>query len=153
MTNATIDLFLPDEAATQALARTMAPWMKCGDIILLSGGIGAGKSCFARAMIRQRLGADTEVPSPTFTLVQTYDDTDVPIWHADLYRLSNPAEVVELGLLDACDTAFCLVEWPERAGNVWPATALKIAFSLHGEGRRIHISGDTLLLHRLQLYG
>lgn len=153
MTEVTIDLFLPDEAATQALGQAIAPRLLAGDLILLTGGIGTGKSCFARAVIRQRLGQGIEVPSPTFTLVQTYDDEDIPIWHADLYRLSNPAEVVELGLLDACDTAICLVEWPERAGDVWPASALHIAFSLHGDGRDARLSGDAGLLNRLQIEG
>ena len=119
------------------------------DVILLSGEIGAGKSCFARAVIRQRLGAATEVPSPTYTLVQTYDDASATIWHADLYRLSGADEVVELGLLEAAETAICLIEWPERAGAVWPQTALRLAFAAQADGRVVQVSGNARLVRRL----
>jgi tRNA threonylcarbamoyladenosine biosynthesis protein TsaE len=141
-----LTLFLPDEAATEALARHLAPELAAGDVVLLSGEIGAGKSCFARAVIRRRLGAMTEVPSPTYTLVQTYDDASATIWHADLYRLSGADEVIELGLLEAAETAICLIEWPERAGAVWPDTALRLAFAPQGDGRVVRISGNARLV-------
>lgn len=133
-------LFLPDEAATDRLAKRLAPQLKAGDVLLLSGPIGAGKTHFSRALIRALLGQDTEVPSPTFTLIQTYEGNGPEIWHADLYRLSHPDEVIELGLEAAFSTAICLIEWPDRLGDLTPANALRLAFSLEGEGRRVTLS-------------
>ena len=137
----TATLFLPDEAATEALARRLAPRLHAGDCVLLHGPIGAGKSHFARALIHARLGWAEEVPSPTFTLVQVYPDADVEIWHADLYRLSHPDQVTELGLADAFATSICLVEWPDRLGRLAPADALNLTLSTEGEGRRAVLSG------------
>jgi tRNA threonylcarbamoyl adenosine modification protein YjeE len=146
-----LTLFLPDQAATEALGHHLAPLLMAGDVVLLSGEIGAGKSCFARAVIRRRLGAATEVPSPTYTLVQTYDgDDSTAIWHADLYRISGADEVIELGLLDAADTAICLVEWPDRAGDVWPATALRLAFAPQDDGRVVQMTGNARLMAGLR---
>jgi tRNA threonylcarbamoyladenosine biosynthesis protein TsaE len=139
-------IFLPDQAATEALGSNLAPFLVAGDVVLLSGEIGAGKSCFARAVIRKRLGAFTEVPSPTYTLVQTYDDATPSIWHADLYRISDADDVAELGLLDATETAICLIEWPERAGDIWPKTAIRLVFEPKGEGRMVHVSGNVRLV-------
>lgn len=115
---------------TDALGVALASVATAGDCILLSGQIGAGKSALARAFIRARLGEDTEVPSPTFTLVQTYEDTNSEIWHADLYRLSDPNEAVELGLTDAFDDHICLIEWPELLGDMVPDTALRISITV-----------------------
>lgn len=121
---------------TVGFAATLAPLLGLGDVLLLDGPIGAGKSHFARALIQARLavhGLQEDVPSPTFTLVQTYDDSKVDIWHADLYRLSNVAEIDELGLLDAFDAAICLVEWPDRLGKYAPQNALMISLAQTGE--------------------
>jgi len=118
-------------AATAAFAGALAPLLSAGDTILLDGPIGAGKTHFARALIQARLaaaGALEDVPSPTFTLVQTYDDSLVEIWHADLYRLTQPGEVEELGLAQAFDDAICLVEWPDRLGDLTPDGALLVSF-------------------------
>jgi tRNA threonylcarbamoyladenosine biosynthesis protein TsaE len=140
-------LALPTEAATEALARRLSGLARPGDVILLDGPIGAGKSCLARAFIRARLGEGEEVPSPTFTLVQVYDDPGArtgggtEIWHADLYRLTHPDEVGELGLDDAFKTAICLVEWPDRLGQHVPPGALCIRLEHAGEGRRALVSG------------
>ena len=112
-----------------------------GDVILLEGPIGAGKSCLARAFIRARLGEQEEVPSPTFTLVQIYDDGGTEIWHADLYRLTHPDEVWELGLDQAFGTAICLVEWPDRLGRHIPSDALRIRLEPMGDGRRAILTG------------
>jgi tRNA threonylcarbamoyladenosine biosynthesis protein TsaE len=120
-------LALPDADATGALARVVAPALRPGDTVLLQGQLGAGKSHFARALIRSLIGADgetAEVPSPSFTLVQTYDTASGEVWHADLYRLSDPQEVWELGLDLAMDQAICLIEWPDRIAPDWPATAV-----------------------------
>ena len=133
-----LDLHLADEQATSRLARLLAPLLVAGDTVLLLGPIGAGKTHFCRALIQARLGRAEDVPSPSFTLVQTYD-ADVEIWHADLYRLSHSDDARELGLDDAFATAICLVEWPERLGSHAPINAIKITLSAEGEGRRVQI--------------
>lgn len=126
MAQNTTTLQLNTEDDTDHLGRTLAKFARAGDCILLRGQIGAGKSALARAFIRMLLGAETDVPSPTFTLVQTYDHGDVEIWHADLYRLSDPQEAVELGLTDAFENHICLIEWPELLGDNTPQNALDI---------------------------
>ena len=136
--DAPLCLFLPLEEATTALGGWFAAHLQAGDTLLLSGPIGAGKSHFARAFIRARLGRQEDVPSPSFTLVQTYQ-ADVEIWHSDLYRLSHPDEVFELGLDDACSTAICLVEWPDRLGKFVPKQAISISFASEAEGRMAEI--------------
>ncbi len=122
---------LESETATSALAERLAALLRPGDTLLLSGPIGAGKTHFARSLIRARLrtaGRDEDVPSPTYTLVQTYSDGDVEIWHADLYRLSQPDELIELGLDDAFRSSIVLVEWPDRLGSGAPRGALHLDF-------------------------
>lgn len=135
----TISFPLPSDSATDALGRALAQHLTKGDAILLSGPVGAGKSHLARAFIRARLGRQEEVPSPTFTLVQTYPHPDGDIWHADLYRLSHPDEVIELGLDEAFDTAICLVEWPDRLGTLAPPKAIRLTLSYDGDGRRAEL--------------
>jgi len=130
-----VSLFLAGPDDTDQLAKRLAPLLRAGDCVLLSGPIGAGKSHFARALIRARLGRMEEVPSPSFTLVQTYA-ADVEIWHADLYRLTHPDEVLELGLEAAFATAICLVEWPDRLGQLAPPDALHVSLAVEAEGRR-----------------
>lgn len=140
--------FTSPEDTTRFAAR-LAPHLGPGDVILLSGGIGAGKTHFARSLIQARLAAQgfaEDVPSPTFTLVQTYDDGLSEIWHADLYRLTHPDEVEELGLIDAFTDAICLVEWPDRLGELLPETALAIDLSATDtpNERTLHLTGpDT----------
>jgi len=117
--------------ATDALARRLADATEPGDTLLLSGELAAGKSHFARAFIRHALGpgsAETDIPSPSFTLVQTYETDTGEIWHADLYRLGGPEESLELGLDEAMDTARCLIEWPERLAPDWPEAAVMLRF-------------------------
>ena len=146
-----LDLALPTPDHTTAFATALAQQLNAGDVILLSGGIGAGKTHFARAVIQSRLSAQglvEDVPSPTFTLVQTYDDGISEIWHSDLYRLTHPEEVEELGLIDAFETAICLIEWPDRLGELLPQSALNIAFSTgaasdHPDLRHAQISGPS----------
>lgn len=122
---------LPDEAATAALARGLAARLRPGDLVALSGDLGAGKTALARAAIRALAGAEEEVPSPTFTLVQTYDAPPATIWHFDLYRLSDPEEVVELGW-DEARTGIRLVEWPDRLGRLLPADRLDLRLGMAG---------------------
>ena len=145
---APLALHLPDADATEALGRRLSALSRPGDVILLEGPIGAGKSSLARAFIRARLGSAEEVPSPTFTLVQVYDAEGMEIWHADLYRLTHPDEVWELGLDDAFQSAICLVEWPDRLGAHLPPEALRIRLEAAGEGRRAVISGGRAGLGR-----
>lgn len=131
-----IRLHLRSPEATEALARRIAPDLRPGDTILLSGPVGAGKSHFARAVIHARLadaGRHEDVPSPTFTLVQQYDDGLAEIWHADLYRLSHPDEAAELGLEEAFGSAICLVEWPDRLGPFQPPGALWLSLVEAGD--------------------
>jgi tRNA threonylcarbamoyladenosine biosynthesis protein TsaE len=116
---------LADEAASDALAQRLAMALEPGDTLLLSGALGAGKTHIARAIIRAWTGLpDEPVPSPTFTLVQTYDTPRAEVWHADLYRLSDPQELAELGLDEALGAALCLIEWPDRSAPHWPAGCL-----------------------------
>jgi tRNA threonylcarbamoyladenosine biosynthesis protein TsaE len=120
---------LADLAATARLAAALAARARVGDVIALSGGLGAGKTAFARAFIRARRGGEAagEVPSPTFTLVQVYDLPDVAVWHLDLYRIKHPEEAFELGLEEALAEAITLIEWPERLGTLLPADRLDLA--------------------------
>jgi tRNA threonylcarbamoyladenosine biosynthesis protein TsaE len=120
-------LTLADPAATERLARALAPHLRPGDVIGLTGGLGAGKSVLARALIADRLaaaGRTEEIPSPSYTLVQSYDLGGAELWHADLYRLGTAGEVGELGLEEAFDTAICVVEWADRLGAALPPRML-----------------------------
>lgn len=114
---------------TAELAAKVAAVLQSGDTVLLSGPIGAGKSLFARAAMRA-LGVTEDIPSPTFTLVQTYQAGGHEIWHADLYRLSDPDEIMELGLIDAFAEAIVFVEWPELLVRDAPQNALEITFDI-----------------------
>lgn len=118
---------LESPEATEAMAQALAPVLRAGDTILLQGQLGAGKSHFARALIRALMGPGgerAEIPSPSFTLVQAYDGALAEIWHADLYRMSDPEELVELGLDAAMEEAICLIEWPDRIAPDWPKGAV-----------------------------
>ena len=121
----------PDE--TECVAQTMASIVSAGDVLLLSGPIGSGKTVFARALIKSLLneaGLDEDVPSPTYTLVQTYIADKFEIFHADLYRLKSVEETMELGLEDAFDNAVCIVEWPDKLGGIRPNRAFELHFGL-----------------------
>jgi len=109
------------ETALPELAREYAPqWLKPGTVVALHGDLGAGKTAFVRAFIREICGAETAVPSPTFTLVQPYEADALTIYHCDLYRLSDMSELTELDWTDATSTGLVFVEWPERAGDQMP---------------------------------
>ena len=126
---APITLILPDEAATGALAARAARLARPGDAILLDGPLGAGKSAFARAFLRAATGdAGLEVPSPTFTLVQSYDLPETQAHHMDLYRLDGPDALPELGW-DEAREGIVLVEWPDRLGPFTPGDALRITLA------------------------
>lgn len=130
------DIFLADEAATQALGRKLACAVRPGDALCLTGPLGAGKSTLARALIRALTTPDEEAPSPTFTLVQFYDTADFPLAHFDLYRLSDPDEAYEIGLDEALDGGVAVIEWPQRLEGHLPATRLDIDIALDGDARR-----------------
>tara|TARA_B100000497_G_scaffold53114_1_gene60919 strand:+ start:151 stop:615 length:465 start_codon:yes stop_codon:yes gene_type:complete len=111
---------------TKYLAIRLKENLRNGDVILLKGEIGAGKSHFARSLIQAAMDKIEDVPSPTFTLVQTYYTTVGPIWHADLYRLNDHNDVFELGLIDVFGHETVLIEWPERLGYLKPSDALTV---------------------------
>lgn len=116
-------MILEDEQATAEAGAALAAVARAGDVITLSGGLGVGKTTLARGFIAA-LGHGGEVPSPTFAIVQPYEDLVPPVWHVDLYRLEDPSELEELGL-DAAVDGVLLVEWPERAGEgVWPGALM-----------------------------
>ncbi|MDH3336143.1 MAG: tRNA (adenosine(37)-N6)-threonylcarbamoyltransferase complex ATPase subunit type 1 TsaE [Rhodospirillaceae bacterium] len=122
----TIKIELAGMKDTFDLAQRLARLAKIGDVIALSGDLGAGKTEFARAFIRQLTDPDEEVPSPTFTLVQTYDGQSGEIWHLDLYRINTPEEVLELGIEEVLGSVITIVEWPEKMGQYLPRGRLDI---------------------------
>lgn len=135
----TCHITLPDPEATDRLGRDLASLLGSGDVLALVGPLGAGKSALARALIKARLaqvGLDEDVPSPSFTLVQSYQAGELEIWHCDLYRLSNGDEVLELGLEDAFETALALIEWPDRLGPDLPDHALTLTLSMRDDSGR-----------------
>ena len=118
------------EAQTIAFARSVADDVQAGDVILLEGDLGMGKSVFSRALIRAVCQNDAQdVPSPTFTLVQTYDSPKGLIWHFDLYRLTDPSEIYEIGWEEALSGGISLVEWPDRLGGMTPKRFIEVSFS------------------------
>jgi N-acetylmuramate 1-kinase len=127
-------LALPDEAATARLAAALAPMFMPGDLITLSGSLGAGKTAFARYVIRQLSGdSRLEVPSPTFSLMQLYETPRGRVVHADLYRLGGSSELGEIGWEDASDNSILLVEWPDRAGDDLSGQRLELSFEIDAE--------------------
>lgn len=131
---------LDGEAATQELGTRMALGLQIGDCVALYGDLGAGKTTLARAVLRT-LGVTEAVPSPTFTLVQSYETPKLPVRHFDLYRLEDPEELFELGLDDALAEGAALIEWPENAGPYLPEDMLKITLKGAGIGRTLSVEG------------
>ena len=126
---------LPDAEATEALGARIAPLLRRHDVIALYGDLGAGKTTLVRGILRG-LGFEEEVASPTFPIVQPYEELGVPIWHVDLYRIENPAELEELALDEARENAALVIEWPERLGTMLWADALRLALSRTDGGGR-----------------
>jgi N-acetylmuramate 1-kinase len=136
----TITIDLPDARATDRLGEDLARALKKGDVLALSGDLGAGKSTLARALIKAIANdPDLDVPSPTFTLVQSYDFR-IPISHFDLYRLTSPDEINELGFDEAVGQGLVLVEWPERAGSGFQENTIRLELSEAGQGRKAVIN-------------
>ena len=134
-----------DEAGTRDVAEQVADLVGAGDLVTLSGDLGAGKTAFARALIRKATGdSELDVPSPAFTLMQVYETEKFPIVHADLYRIANPSELTELGWDEATDSALVLVEWAERAGGALPTERLDVRLTIPpgaDDKRIIELSG------------
>jgi tRNA threonylcarbamoyl adenosine modification protein YjeE len=135
------DLSLPDFDATARLGAGIAAGLKAGDAVALWGDLGAGKTTLARAILRA-LGVTEDVPSPTFTLVQSYD-TSPPVAHYDLYRLKSAREMEELGFDDALVEGAVLVEWPERAPEALPPGALHVRLGLSDGMRTARLTGPA----------
>ena len=140
----TFSLPLPDEAATERLGATLAARLRPRDVVALVGGLGAGKTTLARAVLRAASGQPAlVVPSPTFTLVEVYDTPRGVFWHFDLYRLEQPEQVFELGWEEARTDGIALVEWAERLGSLLPKERLTVTLSIDGEGRRATLEGEA----------
>jgi len=134
-------MILADEAATARLGEAIARVLQAGDVVTLSGPLGAGKSTLARALIRALTTPDEDVPSPTFTLVQFYEGPRLKVAHFDLYRLTDPDEAYEIGLDEALEDGAALIEWPERLEGRLQGDRLDIEIALADDanGRRVRI--------------
>ena len=144
-----LERFLGDEAATKRLGDDLAMALRPGDVLALSGDLGAGKSTLARALIRALADDETlDVPSPTFTLVQSYD-ARIPVHHFDLYRLASAFELDELGFDEALATGAALVEWPDRATDRMPPTTILVELDHQGDGRLVRLSGQGAAFERI----
>lgn len=145
-----ISLLLKDEAQTIRLGEDLSLALRQGDCLCLSGDLGAGKSTLARAFIRAMAeDSELEVPSPTFTLVQSYE-LRIPVAHFDLYRLADGSELDELGLDEALSDGICLVEWPEMADAELPAERIHMMLTHEGDGRRVEVSGPEQAIMRIR---
>lgn len=140
---------LPDLAAMEAFGARIAGQLSPGDVVALSGDLGSGKTTLARAIIAS-LGHPGEVPSPTFTIVETYDALCPPLVHADFYRLNHPREAAELGLDDYREGAALIAEWPEKAGGFAHEPAcLSITLETADRGRKAIVEGGTAWQRRM----
>ena len=133
-------VMLKDENATLGLGALIAAQLRPGDVVAMTGGLGAGKTTLARGIVKA-LSGESEVPSPTYTLVQTYDTPLGEVWHCDMYRLERPEDAWELGLMDAFEDAICLIEWPDKLGDLLPPSTRNIEINFDGEGRSAVLTG------------
>ena len=151
----TIELELTGQTATENLAGRLSALARTGDVFALKGDLGTGKTVFARAFVRALTRPDTEVPSPTFTLVQSYNTEAGLLHHFDLYRLEHAEEALELGLDEAFADGISLIEWPERLGSLLPPDGLILTLA-YGEGeqnRTLQIDATGHWVRRLQEAG
>lgn len=140
---------LPNLAAMEEFGARIAARLRAGDVVALDGGLGAGKTTLSRTILAA-LGHVGEVPSPTFTIIETYAALDPAVVHADFYRLDDPAEMLEIGLDDYRDGAVLLAEWPARAGGfAHEAACLSITLEISGTGRRAIVEGGPDWLGRM----
>lgn len=128
------------ETDMSALGARIAEMLAPGMVVGLSGDLGAGKTTLVRGIL-QHLCGDIEVPSPTYTIVQTYDTQIGEIWHCDMYRLQRPEDAYELGLLDAFEDAICLIEWPDKLGSIMPDDSRVIKIEMTEKGRSVTLTG------------
>jgi tRNA threonylcarbamoyladenosine biosynthesis protein TsaE len=139
---------LADESATQRLGATLAGALRPRDLVALEGGLGAGKTTLARAILRAASGEPALiVPSPTFTLVEVYDTPKGTFWLFDLYRLEAPEQVFVLGWVEALADGIVLIEWPERLGALLPMPALTVTLTVKDEERHAVLEGDARFAH------
>lgn len=144
-----VEVDLPDLFAMEALGARIAARLRAGDVVALSGGLGAGKTTLARAIV-SALGHEGEVPSPTFTIVETYDTLDPPLVHADFYRLERPDDAQEIGLDDYREGAALIAEWPGNAGGfAHEPGCLSITLEIAGSGRKAIVEPGADWLGRL----
>lgn len=136
----------PSEESTSRLADCLAQSIHSPMAILLSGDVGTGKSHMSRALIRNWANAELDVPSPTFTIVQSYETPKGGIWHVDLYRLGDVQELVEIGLLEALESNLCLIEWPELALDFITGPRLDISITAQGDTRDITFTATSEIL-------
>lgn len=136
-------IILPNVAATERFGAAIAEKLRSGDMIALSGDLGAGKTTLARGLLKA-LGLEAEAPSPSFSIVQPYDPPEVrlPVWHVDLYRIEHAEEVAELGLEEVRDDGVLLIEWPERMVAALRAEALQLRLEI-GEGGARRLTAEV----------
>ena len=134
--------FLSSEGEMMDFGARLSSLLKAGDVIALYGDLGAGKTTLSRGLIHALLGNEDDVPSPTYTIVQSYDAAPAMVWHFDLYRLEDPEEVIEIGFEEALDD-ICLIEWPEKAGRYLPADRLSLNIERDGDGRKLSLLPGT----------
>lgn len=144
----TFSCSLPNESATERLGTALAAVLRPRDVVALKGGLGAGKTTLARAILRAASGEPALiVPSPTFTLVEVYDTPKGAFWHFDLYRLEAPEQVFELGWEEALAEGIVLIEWPERLGALLPKSALAVTLTVQDEARLAVLEGEARFAH------
>jgi tRNA threonylcarbamoyladenosine biosynthesis protein TsaE len=144
----TFSFSLADEAATQRLGTALTGALRPRDLVALEGGLGAGKTTLARAILRAASGEPALiVPSPTFTLVEVYDTPKATFWHFDLYRLEAPEQVFELGWEEALADGIVLIEWPERLGTLLPTPALTVTLTVEDKKRHAVLKGEARFAH------
>ena len=136
-----MDFIIHSENEMLKVAKKLAPLFRSGDVVALYGTLGVGKTTFVRALVHTLLGKKVEVPSPTFTLLQTYDTPDYPLYHFDFYRLKSPEEAYEIGIEDAFGSGLSLIEWPEKLGSILPKKHISITIQITPEGRFMHVEG------------
>ena len=137
------------EKALMDFGARLASFLRAGDVVALRGELGAGKTTFSRGVIQSLLG-EIEVPSPTYTLVQTYEASHYELWHCDLYRLEKPSDVLELGLIDMEEEIVSLIEWPDKMGTYLNPDALNVDIAIDEMGREISLSGPNMWAERLK---
>ncbi len=137
-----IEFISHSESETTDFAKSFADQLKCGDILALYGDLGTGKTVFSKGIINALTHKNTDVPSPTFTLVQSYDTPTCPIYHFDFYRLKTPEEAFEIGIEDYFNDGISLIEWPEKIGYLLPKKAIKIELSIQNDTHVIRVYND-----------